>query len=163
ASAIRDLAVDISSYSADEELRVKVVRAKITIEPICGDGIVAAPEQCDGGPCCTSTCRFANPGTSCTDDGNICTDDVCNAIGTCAQQPNAAPCNDGQFCNGTDTCGGGTCSQHAGNPCPGQDVGPACNDSCDEVHHSCTAPDHAGVTCDDGHFCTAHDTCNGSG
>lgn len=30
----------------------------------CGDGVVTAPEQCDGGPTCTTTCHFATTATA---------------------------------------------------------------------------------------------------
>jgi hypothetical protein len=50
------------------------------------------------------------------DDGNVCTDDAC-AGGQCVNTNNAAACNDGLFCNGADTCEGGSCSVHAGDPC----------------------------------------------
>lgn len=50
------------------------------------------------------------------DDANDCTDDRCEADGSCRHLNNTAPCDDGIFCNGVDTCNCGSCS-HAGNPC----------------------------------------------
>jgi hypothetical protein len=50
------------------------------------------------------------------DDGNICTTDICNNT-VCEHIPNSLPCNDGKYCNGADTCSGGLCSIHAGDPC----------------------------------------------
>jgi hypothetical protein len=65
------------------------------------------------------------------DDSNACTDDLCNATtGLCEHSDNAAACDDTLFCNGLDTCGGGTCSAHAGNPCSG-------GTTCDEPTDSC--------------------------
>lgn len=64
------------------------------------------------------------------DDGNTCTNDVCDS-GSCRHIDNAAPCDDGVFCNGADTCAGGTCTGHAGDPCPGMSV-------CDEANDTCT-------------------------
>lgn len=59
-------------------------------------------------------------GTTCTpgscDDFNPCTDDVCGESG-CEATPNAAPCDDGVFCNGADTCAGAICATHTGSPC----------------------------------------------
>lgn len=52
------------------------------------------------------------------DDGNPCTDDVCTAAG-CTNAANAAACDDDVFCNGLDSCAGGSCSVHVGNPCGG--------------------------------------------
>ncbi len=51
------------------------------------------------------------------DDHEPCTDDVCGSDGTCTHTNNTVACDDHTFCNGMDTCGGGTCSVHAGNPC----------------------------------------------
>lgn len=60
----------------------------------------------DAGPTCASGC----------DDGNPCTDDAC-VSGTCTSTPNTVACDDGAFCNGLDSCSGGTCSVHAGSVC----------------------------------------------
>lgn len=97
----------------------------------CGNGIVEAGEQCDDcnlddGDCCSSTCQFAPAGT---------------------------PCNDGLFCNGTDTCNGaGACSNHSGDACVG---GPQCNNTCNELADNCLAPDT--TPCNDGTACTTND------
>ena len=115
--------------------------------------------QCNEGP---DTCAD-NTGTPCADDDNECTDDECDGVGQCAHPDNSDPCDDTVFCNGADTCAGGVCSIHAGNPCPGQDVGLICDDSCSELTDDCTAPDAAGTSCaDDDEVCT-DDACDGSG
>ncbi|HVM95577.1 MAG TPA: IPT/TIG domain-containing protein, partial [Candidatus Acidoferrales bacterium] len=56
----------------------------------CGDGTVDPSEQCDDGTnngqpgdCCTITCTYQPEGTGCTDDGSLCTTDVCDAAGSC--------------------------------------------------------------------------------
>ena len=89
------------------------------------------------------------------DDGNVCTNDAC--VGNvCQYTNNSSPCSDGLYCNGTDTCRAGTCSQHTGNPCPGTE----CN-TCQEATDSCFDP--SGTACtDDGNVCT-DDTCDGAG
>lgn len=51
------------------------------------------------------------------DDHEPCTDDVCGTDGNCTHTNNTVACDDHMFCNGMDTCGGGTCSAHTGNPC----------------------------------------------
>jgi cysteine-rich repeat protein len=58
--------------------------------PVCGNGITEAGEQCDDGAangvpgdCCTAMCQFESAGTTCRDDGDLCTIDVCDAAGTC--------------------------------------------------------------------------------
>src|SRR5262249_37199024 len=78
---------------------------------------------------------------------------------TCAHANDGAPCDDGVFCNGADTCAGGKCSVHAGNPCPGPDGDSNCKESCDERTHSCTANDPNGSFCNDGRSCNGADSC----
>jgi cysteine-rich repeat protein len=38
----------------------------------CGNGTVEGTEQCDGGPCCSSTCTFLNSGTVCRGAAGTC-------------------------------------------------------------------------------------------
>jgi hypothetical protein len=66
-------------------------------------------------------------------------------------------CNDGLFCNGTETCVDGTCQ--AGTP-PNCDDGVGCtDDSCDEGTDTCTyTPNDA--SCDDGLYCNGVETCD---
>lgn len=61
-----------------------------TTTSACGDGTLDPGEQCDDGAgnglpgdCCSVTCAFQPAGTACTDDGNLCTSDMCDAAGTC--------------------------------------------------------------------------------
>jgi cysteine-rich repeat protein len=127
----------------------------------CGNGVLEVCEQCDdgnvaSGDCCSPTCQFDAPGVACTDDGNVCTDDQCNGAGVCNHPANTKPCNDGLFCNGSDTCSSGACT-HSGNPCVG---GSACNNTCNEAAHNCISP--AGTACPaDSNPCTA-DVCDGT-
>jgi len=120
------------------------------------DGNACTTTACDGaGACHASPVAAATP---CPDDGNGCTDDRCDGAGTCAHPPNLDPCDDGVFCNGVDTCAGGSCSTHSGDPCLGN---PECGNVCEEDGDTCLVP--AGVACsDDGDACTA-DTCDGQG
>ena len=98
--------------------------------------------------------------TACTDDGNACTDDVCNGTSTACQHPNnSASCDDGTFCNGTDTCSGGICT-HDGDPCPGPDGDGDCSETCDEDADECSANDTDGSSCDDGDLCSETDECS---
>jgi hypothetical protein len=123
-----------------------------------------AGDPCAGGPECDDACDegadtcAVSAGTGCTDDGNGCTDDACDGAGTCAHPPNTAPCDDGLFCTGADTCSGGACTGHAGDPCAG---GPECNDVCNEAADTCAVAAGTGCT-DDGNGCT-DDRCDGAG
>jgi cysteine-rich repeat protein len=61
-----------------------------TATSTCGDGTLDPGEQCDDGAanglpgdCCTVTCAFQPAGTACTEDGNLCTADLCDGAGTC--------------------------------------------------------------------------------
>jgi len=129
---------------------------------VCGNGIVEAGEQCDDGntldgDCCSSTCQNEPSGQPCPDDGNVCTDDVCDASGACTHPDNTAPCDDGLFCDGLEVCAGGICT-HGGDPCA---AGPECARTCNEAAANCFDP--AGTACtSDGNPCT-DDQCDGAG
>ncbi len=106
-----------------------------TRTPVCGDGVREGPEQCDdgnnlNGDCCSATCLFETPGSSCGDDGNQCTLDVCNSTGTCTHPnaPGGTSCDDGSHCTEMDQCVSGTC---VGGPPPNCDDNNHCTtDSC---------------------------------
>jgi hypothetical protein len=86
---------------------------------ICQPGTQPCPETaCNHCQESTDSC-FDPAGTLCASDGTVCTDDVCNGAGSCTHVPNTAPCDDGLYCNGTDTCSGGVCV-HSGDPCAPQ-------------------------------------------
>lgn len=78
---------------------------------------------------------------------------------SCVGQPNGTPCNDGVFCNGADSCSGGACVVHAGNPCPGPDGDGNCAESCNGATQSCTTNDPNGSACNDVNTCTTGDAC----
>lgn len=99
-------------------------------------------------PRCTSN-------SDCFDDGNPCTDEVCNSAESglgdssgCSHDSNTNSCDDGLFCNGADTCSAGSC-RHDGNPCT------LCVETCDESGDSCEA---AGDVSE----CTAAEICRSS-
>jgi hypothetical protein len=48
------------------------------------------------------------PAPNC-DDGNICTNDSCNALLGCMHLNNTALCNDGNLCTYSDICAKGVC------------------------------------------------------
>jgi cysteine-rich repeat protein len=108
-----------------------------------GSCSVHAGNPCNGGPVCNNTCNeaadncFTANGIACTDEGNVCTNDICNGSGSCTHPNNTNPCNDVLFCNGTDTCNAGSCSIHTGNPCPAPII-------CDETTDTCSGADSDG-------------------
>lgn len=83
------------------------------------------------------------------DDGNACTTDACTD-GECSNT--AVNCDDGLFCNGTETCNAETGACDAGvDPCEAGQV-------CDEETDECTGcADDA--DCDNGDFCDGSETC----
>jgi cysteine-rich repeat protein len=61
---------------------------------ICGDGIVDIGEACDDGnvavgDCCSSECEPEASGSPCAEDGDACTNNICDGAGTCTHP--AAP------------------------------------------------------------------------
>ena len=85
--------------------------------PVCSGCLITGHCYEDG---------IGNPDRPC----QVC--DVAMASDTWTPRADGAPCDDGQFCNGPETCLDGSCSQHAGDPC---DDGIACNgaERCDEA------------------------------
>ena len=47
------------------------------------------------------------------DDGDVCTDDICDGLGGCTTEFNTAPCDDGDPCTVNDTCSEGSCGGFA--------------------------------------------------
>lgn len=93
------------------------------------------------------------------DSGECMGVSTCDPVDGCSAPPtnDGGSCDDGVFCNGTDTCSSGVC-QHSGDPCA---AGAECANVCDEGSQSCNAPAGTGCT-DDGVVCSA-DVCDGSG
>lgn len=117
---------------------------------------------CDDGDACSAGDKCADgsctPGIqiNCADD-NPCTDDSCDTVVGCLQEPNAAPCSDGNTCTLNDTCADGACGAGVELDC--NDNHPCTVDSCDPaagcVHEPSDGP------CDDGNACTEGDHCEG--
>jgi hypothetical protein len=97
-------------------------------------------------------------------DCNFCTNDECNSL-VCANPfvANGVPalgCDDGLFCNGTETCdGAGNCLADA---TPPEDDCAALSQLCREGDgtHICYTPCTVNTDCDDGLDCTS-DSCDG--
>lgn len=138
--------------------------------------------QCDGcqiGDFCYPE-GVPNPDNGC----EVC---VSQASSTTWTDRDGAWCDDGLFCNGADTCQGGGCDLHAGDPCGGglfcdetaRQCGLECSGCliegvclfngepnpinpcqvCDASSISTAFTDQDGTPCDDGVSCNGFDTC----
>jgi MYXO-CTERM domain-containing protein len=124
----------------------------------CSDGNACnGMETCQSGACVTSTPPLC-------DDGNPCTQDLCDPLGGCQfpPQPPGFSCSDGNACNGAETCdGNGTCK--AGTPLDCNDGNPCTSDACDATM-GCTHQNvMMGTSCADGNACNGAETCDGNG
>lgn len=108
-----------------------------TRTPLCGNGEIEFPEQCDDGnttdgDCCSATCRYDAPGTACASDDNQCTADQCDGAGVCthAERAVGSECDDGDLCTTGDQCVlGGLCRGAAPVVCNDDDE--CTTDTCD--------------------------------
>jgi hypothetical protein len=142
-----------------------------------GAGICVGCNQASDCPgqssfCVTITCTTQQCGADNTTDGTplppaeqtagACKEVQCNGMGgtKIANQNTGSSCDDTLYCNGTDSCLSGNCSQHSGDPCTGPDNDSDCSESCNESTDACTANDANGTVCDDGLYCTGSDTCS---
>lgn len=137
------------------------VMVLLSLNELCGDGVIAGNEICDDGnvidgDCCSAICAFEVVGASCS-DGDACTAiDACDGSGAClAGSP--LVCDNGAFCDGLESCDSAT-GCLPGSP-PSIDDGIACTiDSCQEGPNPILhAPDDE--ACDDADPCTA-DSCD---
>ncbi len=120
----------------------------------CDDGIFCTIDSCHEA---TDTCSHTPSDARCPDDGNPCSDQVCNPTTGCAFVcDNTNSCGDGLYCNGTETCLNCACTDGP-DPCP-PDAFACTNDFCDEVADICKCvEDHA--PCQNGVFCDGTEHC----
>ncbi len=146
---------------------------------LCTTGDTCAARTCTGDPVeCLGDGNFCNGIEICNplsgaceasdldcDDGNVCTDDSCDATATtaleaCLHVNNTAACDDGNACTEGDVCGNATCAgalSAAAATCNAGD-GDACNgvEVCNPATGACEA---TALNCDDGNPCTT-DSCD---
>lgn len=130
----------------------------------CDDGIV-----CNGVESCNVDSGCTNPPDVNCDDAIGCTFDQCNEPdGSCSHLAQDFICDDGQFCNGVESCGAMGC---VAGTAPNCNDGIACTtDTCNTMTNSCkSVPNDSlcgcGETCNAsaggcGSFCTVA-TCQG--
>jgi hypothetical protein len=146
-----------------------------TVDADCDDNIFCnGTETCVAGSCVTGT------PPSC-DDGVSCTEDTCDVTSdACMNTPDDASCDDGDVCNGAETCNA-TLDCQAGTPLDCDDLELCTTDSCDSVtgcanvpvecpageqcdpaDGQCKAPPECTVNedCDDNIFCNGAETCD---
>jgi hypothetical protein len=124
------------------------------VHTLCDDGLF-----CDGQESCNplAGCIAGTP-VDC-DDAIACSADLCDeAADQCVNVAQSAACDDGLYCNGSETCDllqG--CVAGAAVAC---DDAVACTlDSCDELADACAhAPNDA--ACDDGVYCNGAESCS---
>ena len=96
----------------------------------CDDGTF-----CNGAETCNEVTENCDPGTPPTcDDGVGCTVDSCDTgTDSCDNVPNDTLCDNGAFCDGTETCDVVNDCQSGSNPC-------AIGEICDETDDICEPP-----------------------
>jgi hypothetical protein len=153
-----DVTVEVSDGIKGDSDVFTIAVQECILNSDCEDGLFCSGvDTCSAGTCvhagdpCPGPDADADCAESCDEVADSCT----------AADPNGSACDDSLFCNGADTCDGGVCGSHAGDPCPGPDSDADCAESCDEVADSCTAADPNGSACDDADVCTTSDTCFG--
>lgn len=112
------------------------------IDGACGVGASCdAVAGCVGGPVDAGVvdAGAGDGGCSC-DDGNACTDDVCDGTGRCTHSVHTAACDDGDACTHDDRCASGTCAG---------------------TSYTCTPPPCGSASCDGAGGCTTSGGCGG--
>ncbi|MEM1032019.1 MAG: RHS repeat-associated core domain-containing protein [Myxococcota bacterium] len=109
-----------------------------------------------------------------TNDDNACTQEVCNCLpGACPPEnedltvhvplPAGASCDDGNPCNGINTCNAGGDCVTSTPPVVVDDGDPCTIDVCNGDGSVTHTPVPAGTSCDDGNACNGISRCNASG
>ncbi len=119
------------------------------------DGLCSNGLFCDGTETCNATLGCQAGAAPDCNDGVGCTADSCNeGTDACDNVPNNAVCDDGEFCNGAETCDPALDCQAGSDPCSGG----ACDEDAD-ICLECTVD----ADCNDNLFCNGVETCNGAG
>ena len=132
----------------------KICRNGACTSPVCGDGILTAPEECDdghndGSHGCGAGCLFT---CLSTDSARNCAPaDPCAGPSTCDDSSHLCSprtqLKDGTACGGGNLCLSGRC----------QPSGSTCGDGVVDGNEQCDPPD--GVTCDAHCMTIGHATC----
>ena len=105
-------------------------------------------DVCDQGDC------MGQGETNCN-DGNPCTDDLCDPVAGCKHIFNDAECNDGNPCTTSDACQAGSCVGTGGLDCSDDNL---CTDDSCNPNVGCVHTNNQ-VPCNDQDVCSFDDTC----
>ncbi len=94
----------------------------------------------------------------CPDDGNECTDTVCDPETGCGHDNNTADCEDGDACTEGDSCVKGSCVGGDDVECPGD--GNPCTDATCDPETGCGQTPNDDNECSDDDDCTEGDSCS---
>ncbi|MDP3273966.1 MAG: MopE-related protein [Deltaproteobacteria bacterium] len=116
---------------------------------VCDDGVACTADSCNES---TGACEAAADNTRCMLPA------ICDVVRGCVATPcvSNAECNDGNACNGTEECRGGSCA--SGPPLRCDDGIDCTDDRCDPRGGCQSAPNNA--RCDDGVFCNGVEQCS---
>lgn len=129
-------------------------RGVVVLQGGCGDGQRSIAEECDlsapnGDAACPGDCIAGDPGGL----GRI----ELGQRGQCrCRCESNADCNDGNKCDGEETCQAGICVPGTAPSC---DDGNPCTNDCDPTRGCVRDPKENGAGCSDGNFCTQGDEC----
>jgi len=159
--AVRDIlhatSVDLGANGWDTVYGYGLVNALAALEAIgpqqpecttaadCDDGVACTDDACNGGAC-FNTANDAN-----CDDGVACTADACDAQAGCSNAPIDSLCDNGDFCDGAESCDVVLGCQAGSFPCSD---GQMCTETA-----GCYDPCLSDTDCYDGNDCTS-DVCN---
>jgi hypothetical protein len=134
-----------------DDVEVRAFTEGCSASAQCDDGqFCNGAEQCVSGVCTAGTPIVCNDNVACTADA---CDETAHA---CVSQPNNSACDDGNVCNGSETCGAAGCV--AGTPLVCNDGNACTTDSCN-VTTGCQSSNNTNSCADDGNACTS-DVCS---
>jgi fibro-slime domain-containing protein len=113
----------------------------------CSDNNLCTNNECINGQCQSTP-------VSCVDDGNPCTNDLCDInTGMCIHPNNNIPCDDGNPCTQIDLCVSGTCTGMDPKDC--STLNPCQSGFCNTMNGVCETINLLdGTSCPDADLCT---------
>ena len=148
---------DTAGDTVCSETTCVLATGKCAANPVNGDGACDADgSACTVGDSCKAGLCKAGNALNC-DDGNLCSDDSCDAKLGCAHKANVNPCSDGDACTVGDACSNNACAPGSAAVC--NDNKACTTDSCNKATGACVFTNNA-VPCDDANKCTQNDVCS---